>query len=633
MDKIQINITTPIQTLQELSDFTMVKSGSSVMVIFNQIEDIININEGDELMFKRYLYREDKSVDILECELTVQNVDYPNKSFLIPFIEPEFIPIEEIYVSNTNSGNTIIELFENHDVFFQDNQDNPITFYDNEFNKIYPIDPNEECVGHNLTLYSHDPFLEDIFLTSYYDLEDCDETRVYNYSFLPELVSRKRLLISGVTAENIDGAKYVSFKFNPFYWYNNNGVCATWSDVLYNNFPNYNVNFGNESHVELVKRCDYWETKLGLDNDSNETELGSEDSFGHKMLDEIVEELIPDIIDMERLKYQPIVFSDGIIQMATELNFYFHFRKRKELGNNINARLTENSPLTSGNVYYDTWIVDEDAEDTWWNGYNNDGSEIFSSSAFTNFFNNSGKKSDLLGYLNFTNNDVFYRKKKVSKTFIRLSFYTSKDPIEQKLLYYSTIFFDGGELYGKYLKQYLHLKEEERRDTAPDFTSKVDDDGYPEHVKVVFSDGPSDRRVDSKITVTNEYNRLASSEGYNIYLFAEDQKVLKEGLENTGKTIYMKIEFNHAGNGKTIPMIMWPKDENGVFVPLNIDNFLDSLYIPVNLHYIENEGRYVYTIPGTENATGGMDLILFEPKLDEMTSEEADKEKDNEVDA
>ena len=129
---------------------------------------------------------------------------------------------------------------------------------------------------------------------------------------------------------------------------------------------------------------------------------------------------------------------------------------------------------------------------------------------------------------------------------------------------------------------------------------------------VVFCSANTESRVDTKIVLTNEYDRTKSSEGFNIYLFSEDRNL---NLENGEKTIYMKVEFNHAGNGKTIPMIMWPKDENGNYTALTIDNFIENLYIPIKLTYIN--GKYVYYIPNAKNNdNGNIDLILFEPKLD-----------------
>ena len=38
--------------------------------------------------------------------------------------------------------------------------------------------------------------------------------------------------------------------------------------------------------------------------------------------------------------------------------------------------------------------------------------------------------------LGFTDEDVYYQKKKISKSFIRLSFYNNKNPLDQMLLFY-----------------------------------------------------------------------------------------------------------------------------------------------------------------------------------------------------
>jgi hypothetical protein len=274
--------------------------------------------------------------------------------------------------------------------------------------------------------------------------------------------------------------------------------------------------------------------------------------------------------------------------MASEISFYLHFIKRAEIPDS--ERLTANTVFTSGNVYYDTWHIDaETKENTWWNDFDYSG-DTFSAETFTSFYETNGKKSDLIGYLNFTDDDIYYRKKKVSQSFLRLSYYTSKDPYTQKLLYYSTIFLNDAELYSKYLKKIQNVNNDKK-------------------TFVILQSG--DTRVDSKITVTNEYDRTKSSEGFNIYLFAEDENF---NLENGEKTIYMKVEFNHAGNGKTIPLIMWPKNEEGIFCPLTTENFFDALYIPIKIFYIN--GRYMYSVIGAENDNGTIELILFEPKLD-----------------
>ena len=363
----------------------------------------------------------------------------------------------------------------------------------------------------------------------------------------------------------------------------------------------------------------YYEMNIGLSSDSNESKLGSEDTFNSLFIEDLKSSLVPDIIDMERIKFVPGINGDNII-LADKLNFYLHFIKRKEIEDEERYL---NTIYTSGNVYHDSWYIDPDTrETTWWNDFEYTG-VTFNETSFSDFHKINGKKSDLIGYLNFTDNDIFYRKKKVSQSFIRLSFYNSPDPIEQKLLCYSTIFLDGNDLYGKYIKQLSKLQKEKQ------INASMGADGKNENAFIVMY--PDEMRVDSKITITHEYDRSKSAEGFNLYLFKENYSDI------TGQTIYMKVEFNHAGNGKTTPLIMWPKfywdpdkeNKDGSkggyqyttnYQPLTTENFIQSLYTEVILDFDENSKQFVYYFPNVDstvdNTESNIELILYEPKLD-----------------
>jgi hypothetical protein len=102
--------------------------------------------------------------------------------------------------------------------------------------------------------------------------------------------------------------------------------------------------------------------------------------------------------------------------------------------------------------------------------------------------------------------------------------------------------------------------------------------------------------VTSQLIVNDEYDMTRSGEGFNLYLFREDAPI-----ENYPQDIYMKIEFNHAGYGRTVPLIYWPKDKNGLPVKLTVKNYLKYLYIPVKLSF--SEKGYVYSFPNTEQVT------------------------------
>ena len=645
-----------------------------------------------------------------------------DKTSIVDIIDSKQLVIEQpskklynIDLYTKNDGYFRLKFKEKINVFQQDIEES-------ENREIYLYDENKELLGSytfNIPMLFNDNIMTsgDCCVKSM-TLEGCsnvcsdNKLRVFDYYFISTGTSRNDVIIKNISEEIVKKVKFASFSFSPFI-YETNGALKLYSDIwakklkenidtckTYNIVDDYSVYIGIDDS--------FYKLGIGLMSDVDFINLGSEDNFDNSFAEDLKETLIPDVIDMERIKYVPTskivvnntnkkfliwttvrgsnscddiktiytetipsegdiennfiwytnekgefvrdntstsstrlyqfgyekgsMFDKGIMPTIykiyddrtmckyyltnnvydendlaiTGLTFYLHFLKRKEIG--INERHL-NTVYTSGNVYHDSWHIDPDnRETTWWNGFDYALPE-FNKTAFTNFDGSSGKTSDLIGYLNFTDSDIFNQKKKVSQSFLRLSFYSSKDPIEQKLLYYSTIFLDSGELYGKYVKQlaYLH-KEGVFNRTMIDVN---------ENAMVVLHYGDyvtktEGKRVDTEIKVTNEYDRSKSSEGFNIYLFSEDKTFETENCE---KTIYMKVEFNHAGNGKTIPLIMWPK-VNNEYVPLTTENYIESLYIDVKISYVN--GRYVYYIPRAEEDNYNLNLVLYEPKLDNL---------------
>lgn len=365
------------------------------------------------------------------------------------------------------------------------------------------------------------------------------------------------------------------------------------------------VNISNFNDGDIVDV--YVKTKDGMELIDNNFYFDAFTINGGNLLRENIDNINYNVFTYIYIPTNEVINESSSI--VTSITINMHFRKRDELKDNDSTQEQinrgNNTLLTSGNVYTDGWFINQDEENTtWWNGFEYDGEE-FSKDEFEEFMNNSGTTSDLIGYLNFTDKDIFYRKKKVSQSFLRFSYYTSADPLEQKLLYYSTTFLDSTALYGKYLTQMLYMEENDL------FNPKINKDINLNVAVVLCSADTASARVDTKIILTNEYDKTKSSEGFNLYLFSDDKNM---HIENAEKTIYMKVEFNHAGNGKTIPLIMWPKDENGDYTSLTVENFIENLYIPVKLVYLN--GRYTYYIPNAINNNGNIEMILFEPKLD-----------------
>ena len=186
--------------------------------------------------------------------------------------------------------------------------------------------------------------------------------------------------------------------------------------------------------------------------------------------------------------------------------------------------------------------------------------------------------SDLVGLLNFSNLDVYYQKSKIAKSFLRLSYYDSINPQNQNLLATSSVYMDEHRLFNRYIsnsrknigifrtidKENVNLVKKEgdkinEVNTNANQVSKisVNTEYYGEVQKPKnqnrFDSNPKLddlHRIGSEFIIKNKYETDSSSEGYYLYIFKEYSEKLKP------KPIYMKVEFNHAGIGKTIPFIV-----------------------------------------------------------------------------
>ena len=63
--------------------------------------------------------------------------------------------------------------------------------------------------------------------------------------------------------------------------------------------------------------------------------------------------------------------------------------------------------------------------------------------------------------------------------------------------------------------------------------------------------------MSSQFSVKDKYTSQSSSDGFYLYLWKDNETGF------TPTDIYMKVEFNHAGFGRTIPFMM-PFNENGI---------------------------------------------------------------------
>ena len=330
------------------------------------------------------------------------------------------------------------------------------------------------------------------------------------------------------------------------------------------------------------------------------------------------------IIDMEKDVYSPKYIdkngkydgSDTVFLPISEIRVNLHFRTRDLDTWKVNEgfNLVDSSGNTDGWFVTDYYPYKGNTKMKDKNGNNIDLMEV----------------SDLVGLLNFTNDDIYYQKSKVSKTFLRFSYYDSIDPNRQMLLATSTVFMDEHTLFKKFIDNSrknvntysLVSAEEKTRDLNKISVMSELKDGNSAVIE-------ESKRLSSRFVITNKYDTDTSSEGFYIYMFKEYSENLHP------REIFMKVEFNHAGIGTTIPFIKpmsWTEDNSSKTwfpnkelsvgstemmkgVELEKKNAQD--YIPLYAVYDFKNKEYVYVFDKryvTVN-DGVASINLFELKL------------------
>lgn len=364
------------------------------------------------------------------------------------------------------------------------------------------------------------------------------------------------------------------------------------------------------------------------------TDLYQDDAIRENFTDVEAKKAINKIVEMEKDVYHPVIWASvndenhGYVKDEVyKIRFNLHFREHRG----------------------DDWLAEAD---TYWNGINSENPDNlrFINGYFTT--DKVGKEeyqSDLLTYLNFTDKDIRYQKNKLKKSFLRVMFFDSMNPTNQNMLAYYTIFMDSGSYFSKYAR---YIETEGYRiigksgtftgikvDREPTKTSKrkdIDSNTDMDDVESV--------RLSSQFVVEDKYMSDASSEGFYLYLWKDNF------LGTVPQDIYMKVEFNHAGYGRTIPFMMpfwdnkkWPskkgiktfeeiladwKNESGTDGPYGIQQYLKYSYIHFKYKYdkLSKPKRHVYYLDdefyGTDVKNGGVHfednaitINLYEAKI------------------
>ena len=412
---------------------------------------------------------------------------------------------------------------------------------------------------------------------------DCTESQktCFNYETMEKnsvLAKTKIVIDSDFTPSPGD---QVFFCINPYYFSVASDDPSESPRVILLNNTARSGDCYSRTNVYIEKYTDFQNLEVVLEQDYDSKRMFQEYQVNELFVRKIKDSVIPGFIDLEKVKYAPAFTTEGRedssqnVFLATGLTFNLHFRSREQKITGTNE--------TDKYVFEDTWYLNDSVSG--WNGngfsdrdgnldivYQND---LYSDENFVN-------SSNLIGYLDFTDDDVYNQKNRVKRSFLRLSFYDGYNPLTQNLLYYSTIFMDSGDLYGKYVKRRAMLEGND-----PEYDSNLN--------PVVWSptaETDTVSAVTSQLIVNDEYDTARSSEGFNLYLFRQDAP-----LENQARDIYMKVEFNHAGNGRTIPFIFWKKEntESTKPIDLTVENYMENLYIHMKISLTDR--GYIYSFP------------------------------------
>ena len=410
----------------------------------------------------------------------------------------------------------------------------------------------------------------------------------------------------------------------PFYKSNSMNENVFSSDYYFNLF----------SSLKLFCNVGYISIKLPIISKSGGDPIQS-DIVNSKFFDKEREKAINPIIDMEKDIYYPkYINSDNGVYNGS----YTDFNPISEIRVNLHFR-TRN---------LDTWKIDESSN--WF---------ITDYHPYNDIILSQDKKelkalmeaSDLVGLLGFTNNDVYYQKSKIGKSFLRFSYYDSIDPQNQTLLATSTVFMDEHSLFKKYIDNsrknvniYKTISETSATTCIDKITVESEFvDEKKKSSKATTCDKKNitideNKRLGSRLIISNKYNTDTSSEGFYIYMFKEYSKNLHP------RQIFMKVDFNHAGVGLSLPFIKpmsWNKvGDNEELTPqeplgLDSDELKDGIlleqkyaqdYIPLYAVYDFKNKEYAYVFDKRYVTVedGIASLNLFELKLKDESGDTND---------
>ena len=430
------------------------------------------------------------------------------------------------------------------------------------------------------------------------------------------------------------------------------------SNVDRDSFISKYLNNDSMDSVKLFNPSSYIELPISFGN-SHQINVRRDDILENMFYKREKEKAINPIVDMEREIYYPCYKNNnGEMTLLNEIVFDLHFRSRNLNDWKINEDVYQSlyksvrkdvKTRCDWNLFDYYYNYKEDYKYS-----KNDEKIEVKPRIMSNFDRDGGddpryyQPADLLYFLNFTDEDIFYQKSKVGKSFLRLLFFNNNDPKNQSLLYSCTVFMDEGAYYKKYTDNmlnknqcYVNVIETDKKpivsksfNISSDTCNEIED--LIEYNKSKENDAEAtfdeDIRISASFHIKNRYEMGESAEGFYLYIFKEYCEKLHE------EPIYLKVEFNHAGEGRTINFMMPFKDEDmmdlsvgGADVEefckgIKLEDLYKYMYIPLESVYDYVNKRYCYYMPSwmCRNAKkeSVMKFNLYEIKIKDESIDE-----------
>lgn len=658
------------------------------------VQDFGIVKCGDEKYILKYEWRNTSASNFLHLFLNMPQYNFTSaQKILVETTTPIATKCDIKFTGTTKNddgyviycGKRYDESKDTKDFLIIENEEYELTYIDNERayivfnNKPYLININgdkgtkvvqtsEKNVDkepqYDIKKYHYIKIENDIFLVKKYTKVDVTNTTETEIEYV-NIIRKEKFIL---TISDVINNSMIRCKASVDENGEEDGICALISanyknfsfSLLNPIFEEYNVKKdsfilaslkGKEDVFDSIKIYNpslYIKIPLTVGNDMA-TNIRQEDILENIFFKKEIEKSINPYIDMEREIYYPCYNSENdddkkpILSLINEIQFDLHFRSRNledwKINDDVFTYMGDNDKIEVKTKY--TWNIFDNYYDyySWNTNSKTEEGDILVPEINSTILNSDEFKyyqpADLLHFLNFTTDDVFYQKSKISKSFLRLLFFDNNDVANQTLLYSCTVFMNENKLYKTYIDNvvkndnlYVSINEELNDiEVLTSSTISVYNDTCDKDDKVTFEE---DKRLAAKFIVKNRYEAEESAEGFYLHIFKDYSEKLHD------KTIYMKVEFNHAGEGRTINFTMpfkYDNDGNAEMMDLSpsggdLDDFkkgypLNELYehmfIPIKVVYDDDNKRYSYYLPNglTKNSDKEkvMKFNLYELKI------------------